>query len=159
MASESPRLVHSAGAVIKALTPRQRHLLLFLAGGLLGDLCTIVAVEEDVWRGGLARWTDAEGTVWTRRRPRLLRERDARRFVLRASTLVALEQKAVESEGFDLKWLEPATHGGYWQDHIAGHVDDGTGQHVPANNDGWTFRVSTWTNDAGQRLILLSEMC
>jgi hypothetical protein len=159
MASESPRLVHSAGAVIKALTPRQRHLLLFPAGGLLGDLCTIVAVEEDVWRGGLARWTDAEGTVWTRRRPRLLRERDARRFVLRASTLVALEQKAVESEGFDLKWLEPATHGGYWQDHIAGHVDDGTGQHVPANNDGWTFRVSTWTNDAGQRLILLSEMC
>lgn len=95
-------------------------------------------VAERMWRPSYQQWVDADGMTWTRHRPRWLGERAARTFVLRTSTVVAVER----SGDFDLLWLDLAVRRGYWADHVAGHVDDGTGVWVPGNSEGLTYRLA-----------------
>jgi hypothetical protein len=74
----------------------------------------------------------------------------------RASALVAIEHGG----GRHLRWLaEGLDRREFWADHVAGHLDDGTGADVVANADGVAFRATTWTDGAGRRLLLLSQTC
>jgi hypothetical protein len=108
-------------------------------------------VEELTWRAGRQSWVDADGTTWTRSRPKWLTEKDARSFVLRASTLVAVERSGYT----ELRWLDVAVRRGYWADNVAGHYEDG----APPNADGLTYSATVWTDDTERRLILLSVSC
>lgn len=74
---------------------------------------------------------------------------------MRNSTVVAVERGG----DFELRWLDVAVRRAYWADHVAGHLDDGSGGWVPANADGLTYRASMWTDDTARRLVLLSEEC
>ncbi|MFD1151434.1 hypothetical protein [Saccharothrix hoggarensis] len=105
-------------------------------------------------RSSRQTWTDEDGVVWTRGRPRVLTERDARRLVLRASTLVVVE-RSVD----DLVVLDPAVRREFWASHVAGHVDERTGEPVPPNHLGLTYAASPWTDGSGRRLVLLAEEC
>jgi len=110
-------------------------------------------VDVSTWRPSRAQWATPDGTVW-KRQERWLNERDARRFVMRAATTVVVERSSTH----ELTWLEPDEKASYWESHVAGHVD-GRANPVPANQDGFTYHVSTWKSVTGQRLVLLSEMC
>ncbi|WP_137816559.1 hypothetical protein [Gandjariella thermophila] len=83
-----------------------------------------------------------------------MNERDARRLVMRAASAVAVEHSGTH----ELTWLAPEHRASFWEAHAGGHVDDREDP-VPANEDGFTYHVSTWKNATGQRLVLLSEMC
>lgn len=85
---------------------------------------------------------------------RWLGERDARRFVLRKSGSVAVEQ----SGSHDLTWLAPENRHENWDAHASGHIDD-RDQPASPNRMGVTYHVSTWKSDTGERLVLLPEMC
>lgn len=111
-------------------------------------------MNDRVWRPGRDSWVDAEGRSWKRQRPRRLEETDARRYVLRASALVAVEASAT----FELTWLDPADRKPYWTEHVAGHVEDDARSAEP-NDDGLTYAATMWRDDAGRRLVLLSEQC
>jgi hypothetical protein len=111
---------------------------------------------EDEWRPARATWTDADGVEWSREHRRWLTEGDARRLVLRDSTIVAIERFPDQPE---LQLLEHAVRRTYWHDHVKGHFDDGTGGPVPANGQGVVYRGTSWTDDQGRRLVLLSEIC
>ncbi|HET9140584.1 hypothetical protein [Actinophytocola sp.] len=112
-------------------------------------------MEELTWRPGRQSWVDADGTTWTRCRPQWLAEKVARSFVLRASTVVAVERSGPS----DLQWMDIAARRVYWADNVAGHFDDGSTAWVPANADGETYRAIMWTDDAKRRLVLLSASC
>jgi hypothetical protein len=123
-------------------------------GGWNGDhVRHNLPMEESAWRPSRAQWTAPNGAVW-QRQERWLNERDARRFVRRAATAVAVEHSGTHG----LTWLAPEERATYWEAHAAGHVDDRE-RPVPANEDGITYHVSTWKSATGQRLVLLSEMC
>jgi hypothetical protein len=108
------------------------------------------------WLPAQPGWTDPGGTVWTRATPRQLTEADARRFAQRSSTRVGIERTPPGIS--DVEWLDPASQKAYWDRHIAGHVEDGTGRCTPDEN-GITYHVSSWRDPGGHRLILVSEMC
>jgi len=88
--------------------------------------------------------------------PKRLTEADARRFVRRASTRVAIERTPPGVGGVD--WLDPASQKEYWDRHIVGHVEDGTGRWT-CDETGITYHVSMWRDPGGRRMVLLSEMC
>ncbi|HZB34412.1 MAG TPA: hypothetical protein VE465_29885 [Streptosporangiaceae bacterium] len=108
------------------------------------------------WLPAGEEWTDATGTRWTRHRPRWLTERAAKSPALRTSVVLAVERAGAPGQ-VDL--LGPAAREDYWDRHVAGHVDDGSGGDVPPNGDGLTYRISVWRDPRGRRLVLLSEMC
>lgn len=110
-------------------------------------------MDDKVWRPSRPHWTDSDGVIWKRQR-RWLSERDARRLVMRATAAVAVERAAAH----ELSWVPLEERAAYWEIRVAGHVV-GRGQSVPANQDGVTYHVSTWKTDAGDGLVLLSEMC
>jgi hypothetical protein len=112
--------------------------------------------DGQAWLPARQRWTDADGRQWTRRKPRWLTERAARRLLSRASTLVAVERASGLAQ---VEWLDHAARRDYWDHHAAGHIDDGTGGGVRPNAHGITYRVTTWSDPQGGRLILLSQMC
>lgn len=108
------------------------------------------------WLPGSDQWVDDDGTTWTRRKPRWLDERRAKRFMLRSSTLVVTER----TPGAGLLWLsDPEARRQFWADHVADHLDDATGTDVAPNTDGFTYRASMWMDDTDRRLLLLSAMC
>ncbi|MCK2238877.1 MULTISPECIES: hypothetical protein [unclassified Crossiella] len=103
----------------------------------------------ELWRSARESWIDHQGREWFRSKPRWLPERDARRFVLRGSTLVA-----VESADPELTWLDPAARPGFWAERVAGRVDgEATVQHE------LSYGVSMWRSATGARLVLITEHC
>jgi hypothetical protein len=48
--------------------------------------------------------------------------------------LLAVEPAAASAEVVER--LDPAAREGYWDRNVAGHVDDGTGRHVPPTTAG-----------------------
>lgn len=96
-------------------------------------------MADRLWRPELDSWEDAEGRTWTRQRPRRLEEQDARRYVLRATALVAVERSAT----FELRWLEHADRKAYWNEHVAGHVE-GSDRSAEPNADGLVYAASMW---------------
>ena len=107
-------------------------------------------MDERTGRTGLREWTAADGTVWHRASPRRVGERDARRLVRRHSTLVAVESSA----RFDLRWLDPGERKEYWERNVAGHMDSDL-----SNEQGLVYQATMWTDPAGHRLLLISELC
>lgn len=55
--------------------------------------------------------------------------------------------------------LDHAARKDYWDHHVAEHIDDGAGGYVDPNANGLTYRVSTWSDRQGRRMVLLSGMC
>jgi hypothetical protein len=108
------------------------------------------------WLPAHHSWTDADGSKWTRRKPRWLTERAAKPLALRTSVLLAVEHV---SGPVKVERLDHAARKDYWDHHVAGHIDDGAGGYVDPNANGLTYRVSTWINPQGRCLVLLSEMC
>jgi hypothetical protein len=91
----------------------------------------VVGDRAGYWRPEQASWVDADGRTWKRQRPRWLEERDARRYVLRKSALVAVEKSAT----FELEWLDHADRKRHWDEHVSGHVEGSTRSAEP-NDDG-----------------------
>jgi hypothetical protein len=108
------------------------------------------------WLPAREEWTDADGTEWTRHKPRWLTERAAKSLAARAAIVLAVERTGGPAE---VERLDPADREDYWDRDVAGHVDDGTGGDVPPNRDGLTYRISVWRDPRGRRLVLISEMC
>jgi hypothetical protein len=108
------------------------------------------------WLPAREKWTDADGTEWTRHRPRWLTERAAKSLTSRTSIVVAVERAGAPAE---VARLDPAARKDYWDRNVGGHVDDGTGGDVPPNGEGLTYRVTVWRDPRGRRLVLISEMC
>ncbi|GAA2780008.1 hypothetical protein [Crossiella cryophila] len=104
---------------------------------------------SELWRSSREHWTDHQGRVWIRSQPRWLVEKDARRFVLRGSTLVAVETAEPE-----LTWLDPAARPGFWAERVAGRLDCEQTAHLDP-----TYRVSMWRSATGARLVLITESC
>ncbi len=100
--------------------------------------------------------TDAAGTLWTRARPHRRAEHDARRPVRRSSTRVAIERTPGSP---DAGWLDPAAQKDYRDRRIAGHVQDGTGRCAGPDDAGLTYRLSSWRDPTGRRMILISVNC
>jgi hypothetical protein len=111
--------------------------------------------EVTSWLPARPIFTDATGTAWTGVKPQRLTEQDARRFVWRSSTRVAVEHSPGSP---DVEWLDPAAQKD-WNRHIAGHVEDGTGRSVEPNDDGMTYYASIWRSLQVGRMILISENC
>ncbi len=80
----------------------------------------------------------------------------ARRIVRRASTRVAIERTPGSP---DVEWLDPAVQKDYWDRRIAGHVEDGTGRCAEPDDAGLTYRLSSWRDARGRRMILISVNC
>ncbi len=108
------------------------------------------------WLPAHTEWTDAAGTLWTRARPHRPAEQDARRLVRRSSTRVAIEHTPGSP---DVEWLDPAAQKDYWDRRIAGHVEDGTGRCTEPDDAGLTYRLSSWRDARGHRMILISVNC
>jgi len=108
------------------------------------------------WLPAQPAWTDANGTMWKPAPPKQLTEEAAKRFARRSSTRVAIERTPPGSQ--EIEWLDPAAQKKYWDRHIAGHVQDGTG-HCTPDEQGFTYHVSSWRDPQGSRMILISEMC
>jgi hypothetical protein len=108
-----------------------------------------------VWLPERHRWVDADGTEWTRSKPRWLTERAAKPLALRNSVVLGVEHVCGP---VTVEQLDYAVRRNYWDRYVAGHIDDGAGC-VDPNSDGLTYRVSTWSDPQGGRLVLLSEMC
>lgn len=108
------------------------------------------------WLPERPSWVDADGTEWTRRRPRWLTERAAKPLALRTSVVLAVEHS---SGTMNVERLDHAVRKDFWHRHVAGHIDDGAGDRVVPNSAGLTYRVSTWSDPRGRRLVLVSEMC
>jgi hypothetical protein len=88
--------------------------------------------------------------------PKWLDERQAPRFMWRASTLVAVER----IPGSRLSWLaDLEVRRQFWIDEVEGHLDDAADNCTPPNAAGVTYRASTWIDGGKRRLLLLSEMC
>lgn len=100
--------------------------------------------------------TDASGTVWTPSTPKRLTEEAAKRFVRRSSARVAIERTPPDI--YEIEWLDPATQKEYRDRHITGHVNDGTARCTP-DEQGLTYHVSSWRDQRGNRMILISEIC
>ncbi|HEY9389770.1 MAG TPA: hypothetical protein VIR27_08385 [Mycobacteriales bacterium] len=66
------------------------------------------------------------------------------------ATLVAVESSA----RFDLRWLDPGERKEYWERNVAGHMDSD----LP-NEQGLVYQATMWTDPAGHRLLLISELC
>lgn len=112
---------------------------------------------DDLWLANRTQWLDPEGRIWTRRDPTWLGERDAARILRRASALAAVEHWAGEGPDPSLTWLPLSRRTRFWDEHVLGHVDDDRGRFVRANTHGFTYRASLWTDQAAERLLLLSE--
>ena len=112
--------------------------------------------EAIPWLPALSAWTDADGVVWTLATPKRLTEAEAKRFVWRSSTRVAIERTPPGSR--EIESLDPATQKDYWDRHIGGHVDDGTTRCAP-DQRGFTYHVSSWRDQHDHRMILISEVC
>lgn len=110
-------------------------------------------MHNAVWRPSRPHWTASDGVVW-KRQSRWLTEREAKRFVMRATGAVAIEHSGTH----ELTWVVPGERAAFWDAHAAGHVD-GRDQPVAVNSQGVTFHVSVWKSATGERLVLFSEMC
>ena len=99
---------------------------------------------------------DAIDPVWTPSTPKRLTEEAAKRFVRRSSARVAIERTPPDI--YEIEWLDPATQKEYWDRHITGHVNDGTARCTP-DEQGLTYHVSSWRDQQGNRMILISEIC
>ena len=93
---------------------------------------------------------------WTPSTPKRLTEEAAKRFVRRSSARVAIERTPPDI--YEIEWLDPATQKEYWDRHITGHVNDGTARCTP-DEQGLTYHVSSWRDQQGNRMILISEIC
>lgn len=98
----------------------------------------------------------ASGTVWTPSTPKRLTEEAAKRFVRRSSARVAIERTPPDI--YEIEWLDPASQKEYRDRHITGHVNDGTARCTP-DEQGLTYHVSSWRDQQGNRMILISEIC
>lgn len=72
------------------------------------------------------------------------------------SARVAIERTPPDI--YEIEWLDPATQKEYRDRHITGHVNDGTARCTP-DEQGLTYHVSSWRDQQGNRMILISEIC
>jgi hypothetical protein len=115
---------------------------------------------DDLRLADRTQWADPAGRIWARHGSGWLGEREAARILRRASTLAAVEHWAVEPQAAEnpLSWLPLSRRTRFWDEYVLGHFDDDCGRFVQPNAEGFVYRASVWTDHAGERLLLLSEI-